>query len=209
MARLLARRYSTREPPPPLIRFGLRLRGKLNAEALQRALNEIARRHAGLRVVFSENPLISQQERDARLLQFEETGTFEPGSHVQLVTENSEVELGRLDLADLDRVQHDGAVLECLRREDGRSFEGQIAPRIRASLLKIGADDHLLIIFVDHLVCDRWSKELIQKELKTLYDCFLDGSSSRPALPKTSFPDFALWQDQARRSSYFDGALKY
>jgi len=146
---------------------------------------------------------IAPAEREARIVAFARTGVFAPGLYLQSVETCPALGLRVLDL-------RDGAEQDFQRiaEEDGAdAFDAP--PLVRASLLRVAPDEHLLLLTLDHAGADSWSVQLIKKELKLLYG---QASSSGPGpkeKPQVSFPDFAVWQSGAFQTSVFDRQIAY
>ena len=78
--------------------------------------------------------------------------------------------------------------------EAGRPFHLVHGPLFRATLLKLDAEDHLLLVTVHHIVSDGWSTGVLLRELDALYAACASGRPSPlPALP-IQYGDFAVWQ---------------
>ncbi|HVH13983.1 MAG TPA: amino acid adenylation domain-containing protein, partial [Longimicrobium sp.] len=141
------------------------LRGALDARALERALGEIVRRHEALRTVFREVE----------------------GGAVQEIAPFSGFALPVEDVAEADllrRAQADAAA----------PFHLAAGPLFRATLLRVAADDHALLLCLHHAVCDGWSVGVLFRELSVLYEAYGSGAESPlPPLP-VQYADFAAWQ---------------
>jgi amino acid adenylation domain-containing protein len=149
-----------------------RLEGALDVGALERALNEVVRRHEVLRSVFVE--------RD--------------GEGVQIPIDPPALALHPLDLAGLPGDAREAAVRERIAAEKGTPFDLAAAPAIRASLLRLAADEHVLVIALHHVVMDGWTRGVLLRELRALYAAFARGAESPlPPLP-VQYADFAAWQ---------------
>ena len=65
---------------------------------------------------------------------------------------------------------------------------------MRAGLLRVAHDEHVLVLTMHHIVCDGWSMGVLWRELHALYDAFRQGQASPlPALP-IQYADYAVWQ---------------
>ncbi|KAF9199060.1 hypothetical protein BGZ59_004222, partial [Podila verticillata] len=85
--------------------------------------------------------------------------------------------------------------LEQLCVEEARtSFELAQGPLIRAMLIQLADDEHILLITQHHIVSDGWSLAIIRRELGLLYTAYCNGESN--ALPPLAiqYPDYAAWQ---------------
>jgi amino acid adenylation domain-containing protein len=150
----------------------LRLTGPLDIPALERSLDEIVRRHESLRTTFAaraEGP-------------------------VQLIGPPYSVRLGLEDLASMpgtaaEREAHLEA--RCVA-EFSRPFDLARGPLLRAVLIRLGAEDHALLLPTHHIVSDGWSMGVLIRELSTLYDAFREGRASPLAPLAFQYPDWAL-----------------
>ncbi|MEC3979008.1 non-ribosomal peptide synthetase [Amycolatopsis sp. H20-H5] len=146
----------------------VRIRGRLAVDVLHRALDDLAARHETLR---------TRVTRSA-------TGV------VQLVADTGTFPL-RIEPVDEAGAEHRAAEFLATR------FDVQRGPLAAALLLRLGRDDHVLVVAVHHLVCDGWSAGVLQRDLSECYAARLDGR--RPDLPRLSvqYGDFAIWQQDA------------
>ena len=155
----------------------LRLRGKLDLDALSWVVTELGRRHDALTseiVQFQDEPYQVASGRDLRL-------EFEDYSHL----EGSERE--RTILARRDE--------EITRPFD---FEAR-TPLSRFFLFRSTRSEHLLVMVVNHVIFDGPSQELLLRELRTLYEARVQGRPM-PTADGLSFADFARWQKRLRQS---------
>src|SRR6202011_473909 len=136
---------------------GLRLRGALDPDVLQRSLDEIVRRHDALRTTFQ----------------------LVDGRPMQLIAPRGEARLRLLHLAPDGREASEVEALERAEQEARRPLDLVRGPLIRPTLLRIAPDDHLLIVTLHHLIADGWSVSLLLKELTVLYSAI---AGSRPVL---------------------------
>jgi len=174
--------------------FGaVRLRGDLRPEVLARAFSEVLRRHEVLRTTFDE--------RD--------------GQPVQVIRPPRPLAVPVVDLGALPAARRHGVAVALGNESAGLSFDLARGPLIRAMLLRIAGDDHLLAVTAHHIVYDVWSRELLVRELGTLYEAFWQGRPSPlPALP-VQYADFAHWQRRylqgevlARQTAYWRERLE-
>jgi non-ribosomal peptide synthetase component F len=147
-----------------------RIPGPLDAAALERALDELVRRHETLRT------------------HLEERGE-EP---VQVVAPPAPF---RLEVTDLSALAPDQARagLERLAHADASApFRLEKGPLFRASLVRLAADDHALLWNLHHAVTDGWSTGILERELKALYQAFSRGEPSPLAPLPLQYGDHAL-----------------
>jgi amino acid adenylation domain-containing protein len=161
----------------------LRLRGALDAAALERALGEIVRRHEVLRTTFAEAE----------------------GGPVQVIAPFAGFTLAEEDAAGAD----DGALRRRATEEGARPFDLAAGPLFRASLLRVSADDHVLLMAMHHAVSDGWSVGVLLRELSALYEAYENGAESPLAPLPVQYADFAAWQRDQLRGEALDARLAW
>ncbi len=150
------------------IPLALSLRGRLDVGALGRALERIVERHETLRSGFVPR---------------------EEGAQVVIRPVSAETLLQREDL----RRQPDALALR-LREEASTAFDLVHGPLIRACLLQLDEDQHVLALTVHHIVADGWSMGVLVRELMALYPALRQGlADPLPALA-IQYGDYAAWQ---------------
>ena len=114
-----------------------------------------------------------------------------------------------MDLSVLPAAQRPPEV-ERLAREEARApFDLAHGPLLRARLLRLGRDEHVLMLAMHHIVSDWWSMGILVKEQAQLYVAFAAGQASPlPELP-IQYADYALWQRREQVAERFDGQLQY
>jgi amino acid adenylation domain-containing protein/non-ribosomal peptide synthase protein (TIGR01720 family) len=146
----------------------LRLSGPLDRPALERSFREVVRRHEVLRTTFA----------------------VEDGSPVQVVHGDLTAELG---FEDLDRVPEE-AVRRRTVREANEPFDLRRGPLIRGRLLRLGAEDHVVLLSMHHIISDGWSMGVLIREVSLLYGAFSQGRPSPLAELPVQYADYAHWQ---------------
>jgi amino acid adenylation domain-containing protein/non-ribosomal peptide synthase protein (TIGR01720 family) len=165
----------------------LRLEGPLVIDALQRAIEEIVRRHETLRTTFSSIE----------------------GQPVAVVHEAARVPLPFTDLSLLPPEEREISMRREIAIDSRRSFDLAAGPLLRARLLRLAPEEHVLVSAMHHIVSDGWSSNVFARELGVLYDAFAAGGSSPlPALP-IQYADFAAWQRGALGGDALDRQLAY
>ncbi|WP_420129475.1 amino acid adenylation domain-containing protein [Longimicrobium sp.] len=149
----------------------LRLRGKLNHDALVRALDRIVARHEALRTTF---PAVDG-EPVQRILPVEESG----------------LRLVEHDLRDMADAENE--LRRIVSRETSAPFDLAQGPLFRGRLVRMAADDHVLLLTMHHIVSDGWSMGVLHRELGALYAAFArDQADPLPPLP-VQYADYAAW----------------
>ena len=144
----------------------LRLTGPLAHDALERSVRRLFDRHESLRTVFPS-----------------------PGdAPVQRILPSIEVDLTPVPLLDEDGVD------AALAAEASRPFSLEHGPLARATLLRLGSADHLLVLALHHSVCDGWSMSILIDELLALYQADLSGTDAGLEPLALHYADFAAWE---------------
>ncbi|MFA6231851.1 MAG: amino acid adenylation domain-containing protein [Rhodanobacter sp.] len=167
--------------------LGLRLRGRLNRAALQSSFAELQRRHESLRTRF--------EERD--------------GNAVQVVEQADDRVLAFTDLSGLGVQEREAKLHDLLTHSVYEPFDLLRGFLLRADLLKIADDEHVLMLTMHHIASDGWSMEVLARELTALYAAHSQGQRANlPELP-VQYADYALWQRQYMQGDHLQGQLNY
>jgi amino acid adenylation domain-containing protein len=160
----------------------VRVIGKLDLEALQRSFSEIVRRHETLRTTF--------RRVDGQLMQF--------------IAPPRDVTLPVTDLRALEPAERGEQARRLINEEALAPCDLVRGPVMRAKLLRINDNEHVLITTQHHIISDSWSQELLLRELVAAYEAFVE--AREPDLPELpiQYADFAHWQ----RASLREGALQ-
>ncbi|ARS59355.1 non-ribosomal peptide synthetase (plasmid) [Ralstonia solanacearum FJAT-91] len=173
------------------IPVGLRLKGELDEEALRRSLDRIVARHEALRTRF--------EVQEGQAVQF-------------IVPADVGLTLEWVDLSTEEASEHQlGLQAEAEARTP---FDLEQGPLIRGRLVKLGEQEHVLLITMHHIVSDGWSQGVLARELGTLYEAYRAGNADPlPALP-IQYADYAVWQrrwleggELQRQGTYWEQAL--
>lgn len=147
--------------------MALNLAGRLDRDALQTALNDVASRHESLRTVFRTDDGVPYQE----------------------ILSEGAVELSVISS---DR----GALRAAIRSAVARPFALDHELPLRATLYEIAADEHVLLLVMHHIATDGWSTAPLARDLAAAYAARSTGSEpSLPELP-VQYADYALWQQE-------------
>ncbi len=148
----------------------LQLKGALALDKLQIALNLLSKRHEALRCVPNQDGL------------------------TQRVMPPGEVKLPFTDLSSLSQADRDARLAEIKQREVTVEFDLEQGPLFRTQLIKLGPDEHFIILTAHHLIADGWSCGVICRELGKIYASVCDG---KPAELEQAMP-YSEWIDQQR-----------
>ncbi|WP_455753774.1 amino acid adenylation domain-containing protein [Streptomyces koyangensis] len=156
------------------VHTAFRLRGTLDAEALDAALTGLLARHEPLRTTYDAD----------------EDGVFQtvhPAGSLRCAAE-------RADLSALPAAGREQALDRLLRAEAGRPFDLRRGPVLRALLVRLAERDHVLVIGVHHVATDGWSTNLLVAELGAFYTARLQGREPGLAPLDIGYADYAAWQ---------------
>jgi len=183
------------EPGRPIynVPVAFRLDGPLDVPALERSLGEVRRRHESLRTTF-------------RTL---------GGQPVQVVAPPAPpgppaaLDLPVSDLTGLAAGERERRALELAGAAAQRPFDLERGPLLRASLLRLGPERHVLLLCLHHIVSDGWSMGVLMNELGALYGAFRAGRpSGLPDLP-IQYADYARWQSAWLTGEVLERQLAY
>ena len=174
---------------------GVRLRGPLDVAALRRAVGALVARHEALRTGF---PLVE-------------------GRPVQAIAPAGAVESWPLPVHDLTGGTTPNGSIDLagalgLAAEVARApFDLARGPLLRTALVRLGPDEHLLVVAAHHLAVDGWSVGLLLGELGPLYAAAIDGGEPLAALPAPAlqYADAAAWQEAALAAERRERLLEY
>ncbi len=167
--------------PGPLYNMpaALLLRGRLEPAVLCRTLAGLTARHETLRTTFARRDL-------------------QTGQPVQVIAPPGTVEpdLPLVDLQALDEVRRDREVRRRAREEAERPFDLAAGPLLRAVLVRLAAEEHVVLFTLHHIIADGWSMGVLVREVAALYRAALLGSPADLPPLAVQFRDFAVWQRQ-------------
>ncbi len=150
----------------------LRLRGRLDVGALERALTELVRRHESLRTVFRSVE----------------------GEPVQVVRPAEPAAIPVVELRGLGDEERERTLARLAAGEAARPFDLETGPLLRAVLLRPGEEDWGLLFTLHHVVSDGWSMGVLTREISALYEAFAEGRPSPLPEPRLQYADYAVWQ---------------
>jgi amino acid adenylation domain-containing protein len=164
-----------------------RIQGPLDVEALRRALETIIQRHEPLRTVFG----------------------VQDGEPFQQILPRRAFELPRHDFRHLLVAEREAEVLRRAEAEAVKRFDLAVDLPLRSQLLELSGDEHVLLLTQHHIASDGWSRQVLWREIETLYAGYGRGEPSPlPELP-CQYLDYALWQRKRLQGERFLAQLDY
>lgn len=165
----------------------VRLVGPLDVVLLKRSLAEIISRHEALRTTF----------------------TSVDGQLLQIIAPTMRMPLTVYDLRVLPESEREERAQQLIQDESQGPFDLTQGPLLRGCLLRLGEQEHRLLITLHHIISDGWSLGVLLNELTTLYDAFATGQASPLPALSIQYADFASWQRQALSHTTMTAQLAY
>lgn len=159
-----------------LMPAALRLEGNLNDQALELAMLSLLKRHESLRTCFA----------------------MSKGEVRQIITKAENFALQRIDLSGEDEAEREAEKLA--EAEYKISFDLSVAPLIRAKLIRLAEDEHVLLVTMHHIISDGWSMNVFLGELASLYRQFSEKLDAGLTPLPIQYRDFASWINQKNDS---------
>lgn len=167
--------------------YAARLTGPLNVKALEQSFNEIIKRHETLRTTF----------------------TTIAGQPVLVIAPTLHLPLEMDDLRALPEAAREAAAHQLIRAEVLYPFDLEKGPLLQVRLLRLGEQEHILLLTMHHIISDGWSWGVLLHELTVLYEAFSQGHPSPlPELP-VQYAHYAHWQRQWLQSEAGKAQLTY
>ena len=161
------------------------LDGPIHAEALQKAVDGLVIRHETLRTYFYQDD----------------------GELFQAVCPAAAARVGFTDLSRL--AERDQALHDLMRQQARQPFDLRQAPLVRFHLFRLAEQQHVIFFNIQHIIADRWSLNILLKELSALYQAAIKGeTASLPDIP-VQYADYAIWESKHLKSEAIKGQIQY
>ena len=171
------------------IPVAVRLRGTLEVGALERSFAEVVRRHEALRTRFRE---VGGQA-------VQEVMPWEAGL-LRVAVE---------DLSGLSATEQEAEIARQAKSAAGQGFDLREVPLLRVRLLRLGAEEYVLILTMHHIVSDGWSVGVLVEEVGKLYEGYVSGAESPLAELGIQYGDYAVWQREWLQGAVLAEQVEY
>ncbi|MGW7199935.1 amino acid adenylation domain-containing protein [Streptomyces chryseus] len=170
-----------------LLPAAFRLSGPLDIQALEGAFDQLIHRHETLRTTFRAD----------------DTGFY------QMICEAAPFTLPVTDLACFDAQTAQSELVKHLAAESTTPMALTSGGLMRAALLRLGPEEHVLVITLHHIIADEWSLQVLHRELGAVYNTLVHGSKRELDPLAVQYADFAEWQHNWTSSEEYRGHLDY
>lgn len=163
--------------------YSYKIKGIVDIERLEWAINQIIKRHESMRTVFK----------------------VEDGKNVQVVEEYKPFKLEIIDCS--HEISGRKEVINNLNEKIAMfPFELSVYPLWKFGLIKLEEDEYVFTYTLHHIISDGWSFHVFAKELFALYE-----SDGKPKLPTLDYQyiDYTMWQREKDKSNEYDKQLDY
>lgn len=164
-----------------------RLGFKVDAEVLEISINELIRRQHSLRTKFSATR----------------------GIPAQIIVSELQLTLPVIDLSDMVAAEREIEAHRLATEEAQRPFDLSCAPLVRMMLVRLFAEDHVLIVTMHHIISDAWSTGIFWSELGELYAAAGERRTPRLSDLEIQYADFAVWQREWLSNEVIERQLLY
>jgi amino acid adenylation domain-containing protein len=163
------------------------LKGPLDLDLLARALAALVERHSVLRTTYK---LID-------------------GIPMQVIGGSTEVEINQVDLSHLDADAGLAESQRILKNESRYRFDLVNGPVVRPTVIRLAADEHILMLNMHHIATDGYSRSALYRDLTVLYEAFAKGLRTPLTPLRIQYADYAVWQRKWLEGGISDGQLEY
>nr|WP_314533777.1 non-ribosomal peptide synthetase [uncultured Pseudomonas sp.] len=177
------------EPDSPAYNVGgmARLRGELDVERFDAALQALIMRHETLRTTFPSIDGVARQQ----------------------VHPHAGMRLELRDFSALAAADRERQVQQLADEEAHQPFDLETGPLLRACLVRTALQEHYLVLTLHHIVTEGWAMDIFARELSALYEALVDGRQSPLAPLPVQYLDYSVWQRQWLESGERQRQLDY
>lgn len=161
--------------------------GRLSHGAAEGALQALVQRHEILRTAFAETDSVLTQQ----------------------VLSSCPVRLHDIDLSTLAEGEASTRAEEIARAEAITPISPEVAPLLRATLLRLAPDRAILLLTFHSMIADGWSTGLFIREFQAAAEAIAAGDAPDTTEPELQFADYALWERELLASGALDDARAF
>jgi amino acid adenylation domain-containing protein len=165
----------------------MRLSGPLNVTALEQTFAEVIRRHEVLRTSFPA----------------------QDGAPVQVISSDAGFTLEVTDLSAAEESERETEAERLVHAEAEQPFDLANGPLVRARLIRLAEDDHIVLFTMHHIVSDGWSKGVLVNEVIVLYEALSAGLASPLEELAVQYADYTVWQREWLQGEVLSRQLAY
>lgn len=163
------------------------LEGPLNATALERSFNEVVRRHGSLRTTFA----------------------VVDGQLSQVIAPELVIRVPLADVSSLPAEERDATLRSIADEEAKMPFDLKQGPLIRARLVRLEPERHVLFLAMHHIISDAVSMSIFYEELAAIYNGFCTRTVPRLRELRVQYADYACWQREWFSGEVLERQLSY
>ncbi|HKQ72778.1 MAG TPA: amino acid adenylation domain-containing protein [Blastocatellia bacterium] len=167
--------------------IAVRLKGNLDITTLEQAISEVIRRHEVLRSTFDAVD----------------------GKPMQVVGPPYIVKAPVIDLTEVEESKRADLANELVSSEAHGAFDLERGPLLRIKLLKLQRHEYLLLVTMHHIIGDRWSIGVFEREIGILYKAYREGRVSPLEELAIQYADYAAWQRDWLQGEILEHQLSY
>lgn len=164
------------------------LKGKLNIEVLEGAVNAIVARHETLRTHYPES---------------------QSGDPIAVIEDQRNIELPVLDCSGLPEWEQQRYIEDTFSKYASTPFNLASGPLIKVCLLRFSEEKHVLALVIHHIVFDGWSSSVFIREFVSFYRELLEGNKSELPELSVQYVDYAAWHDKALTGAAFEKSANF
>jgi iturin family lipopeptide synthetase A len=149
----------------------LQLRGELKLTAMQQALQKVVDRHEALRT------------------------RIDPAGEVQHIFPSVKIDVPVIDFSKVNDDKRESQVTAWLLEDRQTPFDFTKNSLFRCQILKLEAQQHLLVVSAHHIITDGWSMGIMLQEIGAIYSVECQDGNLQLQSP-LQFREYAQWLEQ-------------
>ena len=165
----------------------VRLTGMLDQAALETSIRAVVDRHEALRTRF----------------------TSLDGRPAQVIDADAKLRIPFVDLSRVGRATGESHANSLAVADAAKPFDLAAGPLLRVTLVKLDAEEHVLLLSMHHIISDGWSLGIFLSEVAAHYTARIEGCEYTLTPPAVQYADYAAWQRDWLRGEALEGLLAY